>query len=180
MPALPPRIVLIGLRGSGKTTLGRALADRRQAAFVDLDDLTIRRLGCDSVAQAWEHHGEPAFREAEVHALRQALTGDAAVIALGGGTPMTPEARRMIEEHRRMGGAVVVYLRCEPGVLRDRLVRAGADAVCNRPSLTGGGTLEEIDAVYAQRDPVYLALADLVIENAASAEEALRRIEKGC
>lgn len=156
-----PNLLLIGLRGSGKSTVGRLTARRLGREFVDLDDLTPREMGYPSVAQAWAAGGEGAFREAETVALRKLLRGAGQVIALGGGTPTNRESRGLIEEAQSGGGALVVYLRAPADVLRSRL--EGADNA-DRPTLTGAGTLEEIEAIFDQRDPTYRALADWVVE----------------
>ena len=73
-----PAAVLIGLRGSGKTTLGRLLAARRKVAFVDLDDRTVSASGHPSVSAMFRAEGEPAFRAAERAELAHALAHDAA------------------------------------------------------------------------------------------------------
>ena len=67
-------VILIGLRGSGKTTVGRALAARLGVSFCDLDDVTVRAMGASSVAEAWRAQGERGFREAEGRALAEALS----------------------------------------------------------------------------------------------------------
>jgi shikimate kinase len=168
-------ILLIGLRGSGKTTIGRLLAARLGAPFVDLDEVTPGVLGCARVAEAWAKHGEAEFRRAEVVALRRALERDrGAVIALGGGTPIAPGAREIIEEARRIRGACAVYLRATPTTLRARLQQGGAGA--DRPSLTGADPLDEIETVFAARDEVYRGLADHLVEAAGGADETVDEI----
>jgi len=151
-------IILIGLRGSGKTTIGRALAARLNVSFCDLDDVTVRVLGAASVSDAWRARGEAAFREAENQALAEALGTQRRVVALGGGTPTAPGALEQIRAAQAAGGRVV-YLRGVASTLRARLEGKTGD----RPSLTGVDPLVEIEAVLAKRDPVYLALADIVI-----------------
>lgn len=153
-------ILLMGLRGSGKSTLGALLARRSRRKFVDLDDITPGLLGRASPAEALDLDGEDAFRRAEVQALTDALKRGASVIALGGGTPTAPGADQIIRAASTRGDALSIYLRAEASTLRDRL--AGTD-VSSRPTLTGGGTLEEIDALLAARDPLYRDLADAVI-----------------
>lgn len=151
----------MGLRGAGKTTIGKLIAGRFGTTFVDLDDVTPRLLGCASVAEAWDKHGEPDFRRAESQALQQALGGPARVISLGGGTPTAPGAAVVLSQSQDDGSALVVYLRAQPAALRGRL----RDRVsANRPSLTGADPLDEIDAVFAKRDPAYCHLARVVIE----------------
>lgn len=156
-------LLLIGLRGAGKSTVGPALAERIGASFVDLDGESARVLGCTTVADAWRTHGQEAFRRAEATALRQALRRNRRVLALGGGTPTAPGAREAIEAAQRLGKARVAYLRCAPAELRARLAGSGAGA--DRPSITGADPLEEIEAVFARRDPIYTALADLVVDS---------------
>jgi shikimate kinase len=157
--------LLIGPRGCGKTSIGRALADRRGVSFVDLDDLVLARFAEPTVAAVWEDRGEPAWREAEVATLDALLlppiADGGAVIALGGGTPMIPAAREIIEAARTAGVVrAVVYLKCTVAELERRLRAAPGD----RPSLTGSGVAEEIAAVLAEREPTYEAIADVVHE----------------
>jgi len=155
-------LLLIGLRGSGKTTLGRLLAQRRGLPFLDLDELTPEILGEKTVAAAWRRHGEPAFRVAEAAALRRTLADPQPhVIALGGGTPTAPGAADAIRQAQADGAAFAIYLRADPATLRQRL--AGAEN-SNRPSLTGADPLAEIDRVFTRRDPIYRELANWVIE----------------
>lgn len=167
-----PHLVLMGLRGSGKTTLGALAAARLGLPFVDLDDRTRALLGAASVAEAWRTRGEPAFREAEARALAAALAGPVSVIALGGGTPTAPGAADLL----RQGRANIVYLRADASTLRARLAST-IDSDANRPSLTGGDPLREIEAVLAQRDPLYIGLARHVVEIAGlTAEQGVDRL----
>lgn len=169
-----PNLLLIGLRGSGKSTIARALALRQHRAFFDLDEITPTLLGCTSVSDAWRSHGEPAFREAETRALRQTLSANqGAIIALGGGAPTAPGAADLIEREARAGRARVVYLRCTPELLAQRLRSIPGGPGASRPSLTGADPIEEIGVIHAQRDPLYQRLATRTIENLASLEEAL-------
>src|SRR5690349_2822005 len=103
-------VLLIGLRGSGKTTIGRTLAERLSLSFADLDDLTVKALGATTVSEAWRTHGEAAFRRAEATALKIRITTDSQVLALGGGTPTAPGAGDVIRAAQKQG-ARVVYLR---------------------------------------------------------------------
>jgi shikimate kinase len=170
-------LVLLGLRGSGKTTLGRTLAELRRVSFVDLDERTPRLLGAGSVAEAWARCGEAAFREAEVRALREVIEEDSGILALGGGTPMAPGAEELIRSLKVQGPDPgwprVVYLRAPAPALRSRL----QGAMEGRPSLTGADPLEEIEAVLAARDPLYCDLADRALEvGGLSEHEALEAL----
>ncbi len=166
------RIVLMGLRGSGKSTVGAILARDLQRNFVDLDDRTLALLqkehGVPTIAAAFETLGERVFREAESRALREVLHDPElanAVIALGGGTPTAPEAADLL----RSCGAEMVYLRLPVSVLQER-IRGEIDS--RRPALLpGADPVGEISAVHERRDPLYRSLATIVIETDDSAEQ---------
>ncbi|MBT8487050.1 MAG: AAA family ATPase [Phycisphaerales bacterium] len=153
-------LLLIGARASGKTTVGRHLARISRLRFVDLDDRVQAMFPEDSVTEIWTVHGEPAWRVAETRALESVLAEEDQVVALGGGTPMIPAARSLIEHARRTGRARVLYLRCTPGELARRLEHAAGD----RPSLTGDDPAAEVAAVLAARSDTYEALADVVYD----------------
>ena len=82
----------MGLRGSGKTTIGRRLADALGMPFIDLDEQVLATFTEDSVGRVWAAHGEQAWRRAESSALTTVVEDDDRVIALGGGTPMIEQA----------------------------------------------------------------------------------------
>jgi len=167
-------LVLMGLRGAGKSTIGQIVAAALHREFVDLDVRTAALLGSPTPGGALAVHGESVFRAAEYRALVSALSLPGQVIALGGGTPTAPGAAQLLEEQRDLGRAVIVYMRLEPAALRARLE---ATDVSQRPSLTGAGTLNEIDAVFRARDPLYRRLASQVIDvGAGSAEELAQQI----
>ena len=163
-------IVLMGLRGSGKSTVGRALAEQIGRVFVELDERTLKRLGQASVTQAWESVGEAGFRAAEAEVLAEALGEVGAVIALGGGTPTAPGAAKMLAEAKAVGRVVVVYLRTPPSVLRDRLAAIEHD---DRPALTSQGKLDEIASVFELRDPLYTELATYTVNVGAMDTDAV-------
>lgn len=128
--------------------------------MIDLDDRTLAALGYSTIAEAWRTSGEPAFRATESEALAAALAEPPCVVSLGGGTPMAPGADALLRDAANNGRAVLVYLHAPPSVLRARL-REGDPS---RPSLTGAGMLDEIDAVFAQRDPIYRSLAAHIVD----------------
>lgn len=174
-----PDLLLMGLRGSGKTTIGRALAALESRRFLDLDELTPRELSSPDVARAFADHGEPAFRAAEVLALARILDEQwgpepGRVIALGGGTPTAPGAADLLQARERTGRIVLVYLRCPAGELRRRLMLPeAARHAAQRPSLTGAPMLDEIEEVFARRDPLYQRLATRVVEGPGTLADAL-------
>ncbi len=199
------QLVLIGLRGSGKTSIARLLAQRRGAPWIDLDDLTPTFVELDppasSVRDAWERAGEAAFRDAEVRALTDLLSESPAacphparIIALGGGTPTakrlpgpTPHApiatsgasaESLLRDARDRDAIRIIYLRASPGVLRARLE---ASDHASRPSLTGANFLDEIPRIYARRDPLYAAIADQTVDvDDLSPEEVCDAIGRLC
>ena len=152
-------LILIGLRGSGKSTVGRALATAMSRDFVDLDDRTAANCGMDAPT-CFATHGESAWRDAEVDALRVALADPApTVLALGGGTPIAPGADAMLATAQAERGATIVWLDAPPEVLVEWI---GDDP--NRPPLTDLDPLAEMTAVDAARRPVFTRLADHVID----------------
>ncbi len=168
-----PGLVLMGLRGSGKSTLGRLVAGRLGWPFVDLDDVTVELLGGSGVPEVWSRIGEAGFREAEARGLsgRGAAPGlPRRVEALGGGTPTAPGAAELLRGAVGDGRIVLVYLRGTPATLRARLKDGGA---ADRPSLTGKGTLAEIESVFTARDGLYRGLATTVLEIEGESVESL-------
>ncbi len=171
-------IILFGYRGCGKSTIGRKLADQLWKDFVDTDVLTCKRFGNDSIAAIWQEHGEPAWRKAETEVVNEALQRDNQVIALGGGTVMIPAVREAIAATTN---ATRIYLHCQLDELWRR-VQADPRSNATRPSLTPlGGGREEIEAVLAQRDPVYRELADRVFDvTHLGPEDAVRYLIERC
>jgi shikimate kinase len=111
-------VFLIGFMGSGKTTVGAALARRLGTRFIDLDALIELAAGC-SIAEIFDHQGEPAFRELEHLELRNLLAkprNKAYVVALGGGAFAQPRNLELIEQ----AGAAVAWLDAPPEVLLER------------------------------------------------------------
>jgi shikimate kinase len=153
-------LILIGLRGSGKTTLAPVLAGRLGYTSIDLDDATLRVLGETSVAEAWQRHGESGFRSAEAMALHEALSKDNLVIACGGGTPTAPGATAMLTSAQEAGKAAIVYLRGTVETLQARLRAAGS---ADRPGLTGADPIAEVPVLFMKRDPLYMSIAGCTI-----------------
>lgn len=151
----------MGLRGAGKTSLGKALAEAHAMPFADLDEWSAHAAGFPTPGEAITRLGEPAFRRAEAASLRVALLYRGHVFALGGGTPTAPEAERLIRDARTARHVRVIYLRARPETLHARLARTN---LAERPTLTGAGTLEEIAVLFERRDALYRSLAEVVID----------------
>ncbi len=167
-------IILLGYRGSGKSTVGRALAERLSCRFLDTDALVVERFDGRSIADIWGSEGEPAFRDAEAKVVADAVGLPGRVVALGGGAVTRHAAGRAAVE---AADALRVYLAASPAVLAQRIA-GDAGTAADRPSLTRSASVtEEVAAVLAQRDPIYRAVADVVIEVAdATVDQIVRRI----
>ncbi|HZN65578.1 MAG TPA: shikimate kinase [Tepidisphaeraceae bacterium] len=145
-------IVLIGYRGSGKTTIGKKLADRLWQPFLDTDDLVAKKAG-KSIRVIFEQEGEQRFRDLESAVIRDVAKQSEVVVALGGGAVLRQENVRVLRENYHS----LVYLKCDPHELHRR-IQSDPMTQQTRPSLTPfGGGLEEIQAVLAEREPVYRA-----------------------
>ncbi len=176
-------VVLIGLRGSGKSSVGRLVSSALHRPFIDLDELTLQVLGVESVQQAWDDLGEPRFREAECVALGRALEVESpSIIALGGGTPTAPGADERLARASAGDRAIVIYLDAPIAVLASRVAAARSDGDDSRPSLTGVEPVAEIEEVHRQRDSRYRALAHEIIDASASpakvCDAVIRVVEK--
>ena len=165
-------VFLIGYRGSGKSTVGKRLANELWYKFLDTDAEVVKRAG-KSIRQIFEQDGENAFRSLEGGVVREACALADHVIALGGGAVLLPENRQAIKS----SGAKVIYLRCDPATLHKRIQGDGG-SVDNRPPLTAaGGGIEEITRLCAEREPLYRELAgkELEVSN-LTPEEASRYV----
>ena len=152
-------IILIGYRGSGKTTVGRELAKLLERPFFDSDRMVFAKTG-RTVSEIVEAGGWPAFREAEKAVIADLSALDQAVISLGGGAIMDPDNVAALEERGKF-----VWLKADARTLARRM-QSEKNGGGQRPSLTGAGTLEEVERVLAERLPVYRALADLAVDTA--------------
>ncbi len=173
-------LLLIGLRGSGKSTVGRSLSHRLDRPFVDLDDLSPWVLGCVHAAEAIRRYGEPAFRRAELAALQDVLRHHpepAPIVALGGGTPTAHGVSELIDAYRSTGRVRVAYLRADEQTLRTRLQKADNT---HRPTLTGKGVLEEIGVLLNLRDTLYTRTADRIVDVRGRSEaEVVEELARG-
>jgi shikimate kinase len=162
-------IFLVGPRASGKTSLGRILAERLDILFLDTDDLAVTLLG-QSIADHVAVRGWDSFRAIETRALNQAaaLAGkDGGVIACGGGIVLKPENRAVLARGQ------VAYLCADPEILARRLASDPLEA--QRPSLTGGTVIDEVRDVLARREPLYRQTADVVLDAGLPLEELVER-----
>ncbi len=154
-PARP--LVLVGLMGVGKSTVGRRLAKRLSLPFVDADSEIERAAGC-SISDIFEFHGEAAFREGERRVLRRLLEEKPAVIATGGGAFIDDETRKQVRER-----ATSIWLRADLETVVKRVRRNN-----NRPLLKNGDPRETLSKLMEARDPIY-AQADIVVDSSDAA-----------
>lgn len=146
-------VVLVGMMGVGKTSVGRRLAARLRLPFRDAD-AEIERDAGRSIAEMFARDGEAEFRRRERQVIRRLLAGDPMVLATGGGAFMDTETRRAVQ-----GKAVSVWLRCDLALLLRRLA-----ACTDRPLLRDGDPAEILRRLMVLRHPVY-AEADLVFDS---------------
>jgi shikimate kinase len=149
---MKPHVALVGFMASGKSTLGRKLAQRLGCAFVDTDELVAREYG--AIATIFSEEGEAAFRRYEHQAISSALESESpSVVALGGGA-LTVAANRSVLQRR----AYRIFVRISPAQVLTR-VRASREP---RPVLGPNPTLETVRELYERRMPQY-ARADYVV-----------------
>ena len=172
--ALPrDHLVLMGLRACGKSTLAHAIGERLTIPAHDLDPMVLERLGARTVREAWERDGAAAFRRAETEALRAAIDRDApTALALGGGTPTAPGAADVLRDAARDGAITLVYLRLMPAALRERMRAHDPD----RPALTDGDVLDEVQGVFEARDGLYRGLAQVEHRPECSVDRDVSRL----
>ncbi len=154
-------IILLGARGSGKTTVGRSLARATGRGFIDLDEILIERAGL-SIAEIFKRYGQPWFRRLESRVLRDALRAASSrslIIATGGGVVVRQVNRQWMKRAKH----TCVYLKCDVAELHRR-VAGDASSAMNRPALTGVSGIEEVSVLLGQREPHYVALADIVVD----------------
>ena len=149
-------MVLVGLMGSGKTTVGRRLAALLDRAFVDADDALEARAG-RPIAEIFQRDGEEAFRDLETAVLEELLRSpERPVIASGGGAVLRPANRALLAGD----DVTVVWLDAKPAFLASRIERKA-----HRPLLAGDETPREVLArLHGERAPLYAEVADLVVE----------------
>jgi shikimate kinase len=150
------KIVLIGSRGTGKTTVAQQLALALGYDWVDADVEIELRAG-KSIAAIFADGGEPAFRQLESAVLADLLERDRLVLALGGGVIVKPENRTLLTATRP-----VIWLTGEPETLWPR-IQGDATTAARRPALTVHHGLEEIRQLLATREPWYRACADTTV-----------------
>ena len=146
-------VVMVGMMGAGKSSVGRRLAARLGLPFVDADT-EIEQAANATISEIFERHGEAYFRDGERRVIRRLLDGQPKVLATGGGAFMLPETRGAIREN-----GVSIWLKADRDLILSRVRRRA-----NRPLLKSGDPETVIDRLIAERQPVY-AEADIHIQS---------------
>lgn len=147
-------VVLVGMPGSGKSTVGRLLARQLGYRYTDSDSDIEARLG-QSIREHFEQHGEQSFRDIEQAVIAELAGEGRMVLATGGGAILREANRRVLGGE----GNRVVYLRSTPEELMRRLRHD-----TQRPLLQGGDALKKLRELYRVRDPLYREVADYIID----------------
>ncbi|MBO6635321.1 shikimate kinase [Parvibaculum sp.] len=161
VPAAERSIVLVGLMGAGKTTVGRRLARRLDLAFVDAD-AEIEEAAGETIPEIFERRGEAAFRAGEQRVIARLLSGPPQVLATGGGAYMDPVTRANIAAR-----GISIWLKADLDILMKRVGKRG-----DRPLLQNGDPRATMQRLMEERYPVY-AEADITIESLEGPHDAI-------
>ncbi len=146
-------IILIGPMGSGKSTIGNIMAKRLNREFQDSDHYIEDRTGVD-IARIFDIEGEAGFRERESNALRDLLSHNNRVIATGGGSVLREENQQLLKQK-----GYIVFLDTS---VNQQMMRLRRDK--KRPLLQTENPRQRLEALFAERRPIYLDLADLAVK----------------
>jgi shikimate kinase len=146
-------VVLVGLMGAGKTTVGRLLAKQLNLSFVDSDHEIEARTGV-KVPVIFEIEGEAGFRAREAQTIAELCERQNIVLATGGGAVLNADSRRLLR-----GCGQVIYLRAQPN---DLWARTRHDK--NRPLLRTDDPVAKLTRLFSERDPLYRDVAHLIVD----------------
>lgn len=162
-------ITLTGMPGSGKTTVGRIVADALGCPFMDLDEMIVKKAG-KTIPEFFESDGEKAFREMECKLIRQTVSKYAqsdAVLALGGGSVTLPGIPVLLQEK-----TLCIWLQASIQTLATRL-----DDTSSRPLLSDSALPDRLTAMLSERDALYAKAAQVSVEtDGLTAEEVADEI----
>jgi shikimate kinase len=163
MRKLDKTLVLVGMMGAGKTSVGRRLASGLGVPFKDADAEIELAAGC-TINEIFERFGEPAFRDGERKVIARLLTEPPHVLATGGGAFIDPETRSRVKQD-----AVSIWLRARLDLLMERVLRKD-----NRPLLRNTDSRATLERLLKEREPFY-SQADIIIESDEGPHEAVVR-----
>lgn len=157
-------VFLVGMMGAGKSTAGRLMARRLRRPFHDSDHEVERRCGV-SIPVIFEIEGETGFRAREAAVIAELTALENVVLATGGGAVLAEANRRLLAAR-----GTVIYLHAQPAALYER-VRQDR----NRPLLATPDPQARLGELYAQRDPLYREIADIVVDTGRQSVQSLAR-----
>jgi len=155
-------IILIGPMGAGKTTIGRQLAKRLSKDFYDSDHEIEKYTGAD-ISLIFEIEGEEGFRKRESQVLEELVSNKNIVLSTGGGAILDAENRKLLSDN-----GIIIYLKSTAEKLYKRIANDKS-----RPLLQTDDRLNKIKGILDEREPIYLSLADEVIE---AKEQSIKQI----
>ncbi|MBK9161303.1 MAG: shikimate kinase [Nitrosomonadales bacterium] len=155
-------LILVGMMGSGKTTMGRALAGHLGKVFVDSDEEIRHRTGV-TIQHIFDVEGEAGFRQRESAAIADLVKRENIVLATGGGAVLDEQNRELLKQN-----GIVVYLKAS---VHDLLQRTRRDR--NRPLLQTDDPRAKLTELFHQRDPLYRQVADIVVHSGKQSVHAL-------
>jgi shikimate kinase len=158
-------IILIGYRGSGKSTVGSRLASRMGRRFVDTDDLIESEEG--EIREMVASHGWDYFRTIEKKRIEEISKEDNLVIALGGGAVLDPDNVVNLSKN-----GLIIWLKADREVVQKR-INQDPRTFASRPTLTGRGTIEELEEIMVFRDPYYEKAAKIQFDTSSMNVEAV-------
>lgn len=162
---LERHIFLIGMPGSGKSSLGRRVANQLRLPYIDTDQRITQTVGC-SVTDIFAYYGEQAFRHAETNLLAQLTREQPGIVSTGGGMVMRDINRTIMRNH----GVIILIDRPLEDILSDiKLDR--------RPMLAAKG-LPEVERLYHERIGIYRSAADAVLDNSYGYHAGVAGLEK--
>ena len=144
LPCFEKPIALVGLMGSGKSTVGRRLAKQLKLKFADSDQLVTKMAGI-SIANIFDLAGEAKFRDLELRSIQKQLQKPPHVLATGGGAFCEPQTASLLRDK-----AIVIWLQASPETLLKRI-----GDISSRPMLQGGPPLRILQQLSASREPFY-------------------------
>ena len=155
-------LILVGMMGSGKTTMGRVLAKHLGKVFVDSDEEIIKRTGV-TIPHIFDIEGETGFRQREAAAIRELVGRDNMVLATGGGAVLEEQNRAMLQQN-----GIVIYLKAS---VHDLWQRTRHDR--NRPLLQTDNPHAKLNELFQLRDPLYRQMSDIVVQSGRQNAHAL-------
>lgn len=159
------KIVLIGYRGTGKSTIARLLAARLECSWADADDEIERLAGC-SIKEIFAAEGEAGFRDRETKVVQQLMAGSDTVVALGGGAVLREENRQTLQ------AGLVIWLTATAETIWRRVNDDPATG-SRRPNLTTAGGQQEIEDLLRERESIYRACAQHMLDTERKTAEEL-------